>query len=348
MCFRHSSINPFARKDRRAGQQKIADRADRINIGANVDRVGMRNRLGRHVAGRPGQRVVRGEAVVLFAAERLHQAEVQNLDEVVDAAATGENQVGRLDVAVNQPAGMGFGQRAAQLPQQVHHAPLGQGAVFTHQVVEGDPFQVFHRVIKDALGRAAIVVHGNRVRMVQLAGELHLALEAGDRVGAHLLRIEQLDGGRPTEHGVPCAIHRTHSAGADLFFERVLAETSGFERRLLRDQLLPRRVDHEGENACRAQHQQPQQTPEHVAQDIERPEHLGRVGLRGHAELILRQPAPRPDGRNAAVIAKAVYIHAVVAGYGGRDEPRQRLVGPLQARAVRRPSCSLPDPAARV
>ena len=50
------------------------------------------------------------------------------------------------------------------------------------QVTERDPGQVLHRVVEDALGRAAVVVDRHRVRVGQLAGGLHLALESHRRL----------------------------------------------------------------------------------------------------------------------------------------------------------------------
>ena len=78
---------------------------------------------------------------------------------------------------MDQPPPVRFAQRAAYLHQDVNDVPLGLRPVQTNQLLQVHPFQQLHGIVKDPLGRAAVIVNGNRVRVIQLAGQRHLALE---------------------------------------------------------------------------------------------------------------------------------------------------------------------------
>ena len=109
---------------------------------------------------------------------RLHQPEIEDLDEVAYPAPASEDDVGRLDVAVDEADAMRLGQRAANLAQDVDDAPLGLGAELPHQLVEVDAAQVFHGEIEQALRGVPVVIDRDRVGMGELAGHLDLVLEA--------------------------------------------------------------------------------------------------------------------------------------------------------------------------
>jgi hypothetical protein len=52
----------------------------------------------------------------------LDQPEIKQLGDVEDAAPFGRENVGRLDVPMNQADGMGFLERSAHLAQKIHDA----------------------------------------------------------------------------------------------------------------------------------------------------------------------------------------------------------------------------------
>src|SRR5689334_24469246 len=56
-------------------------------------------------------------------------------------------------------------------------------------------------ILENPFGSAAEIVDGDRIGVVELGGEPHFALEAGDRRGSCFLDIQQLDRrGRSEEH----------------------------------------------------------------------------------------------------------------------------------------------------
>jgi hypothetical protein len=89
--------------------------------------------------------------------EALDQPEVHHLGHVGDAAALAENDVGGLDVAVDQAHVVRLGQRAADLLEDVGNAGGRLRPVDVHQLLQVDAVQVLHRVVEHAVGRAAVV-----------------------------------------------------------------------------------------------------------------------------------------------------------------------------------------------
>ena len=68
-------------------------------------------------SGRAGDAAFLGQACGRVLAHRLDQAEVEQLDDVVESAALGREHVAGLDVAVDQADLMGLAQALAGLPQ---------------------------------------------------------------------------------------------------------------------------------------------------------------------------------------------------------------------------------------
>ena len=64
------------------------------------------------------------------------KTEINYLDDVAQSAAPGEDDVGRLDVAVDETDAMGFGERAADLAQDIDDPALRLGAELPDQLVE--------------------------------------------------------------------------------------------------------------------------------------------------------------------------------------------------------------------
>src|SRR6185503_2142235 len=122
---------------------------------------------------------------------RLDQAEIQHLDEVRHVAAAGQENVVGLDVTVDEAALVGFGQRSADLPQNVDDTAFWKAPVLVHERIEAQTVEKLHRVVEQPFRRASEIVERNRIGMRELAGQLHLALETRDGSLVRLGGIEQ-------------------------------------------------------------------------------------------------------------------------------------------------------------
>ena len=171
----------------------------------------------------------------------------------------------------------------------------------------------FHGIVKNPFGRAAIIVNRDRIGMVQLAGQLHLALEAGDRDVGRFIRIDQFDGRGPAEHGVMRPIDRPHAARSDPLFQDVLSEAFGFQRRAASRALQPGHQDRIDEDDDRRHEQcanRPQNVPPHRRKRRQR---LRQIHFGDDAEIHFRKPVPSSDRGDAAIVAIADYVRATFA-----------------------------------
>ncbi len=92
-------------EDLLAGEHVVADAAERVEVSASIDGVAHHHFRG-HVAGRadnePG--LSRQRLIQAAIGDRFHQAEVEDLDEVVYQAEPSDMDVRRLDVAMHETA----------------------------------------------------------------------------------------------------------------------------------------------------------------------------------------------------------------------------------------------------
>ena len=122
---------------------------------------------------------------------------------------------------------MGLGQRAADLPQDVHDARVGTGAEAGDEALEVDPLQVLHRVVEAPLLAAAVVVDRDGVRVGERGGHL---TSRSKRSIAVVVRLGAATSARWGGAGARVAPDRPRpSAPSQLALEDVLAETAGLE-----------------------------------------------------------------------------------------------------------------------
>ncbi len=110
-------------EDAPTGEQPIGDAAQRVDVGPTVDRLGAERHFRRHEPGSAGEGPLHRERLRTpgrRATLQLHQAEIEHLDEVDVEAA--QEEVGGLDVAMDEAGGVGLGQGVAGLAQQVDGA----------------------------------------------------------------------------------------------------------------------------------------------------------------------------------------------------------------------------------
>lgn len=195
------------RERRSPRHQRVEGRAERVDVGGHRRcvpvqqlRGGVAERRGDHAGGRLVPTGDPGDAEV-------DQQRV---------AVAADHDVGRLDVAVQDPLGVGGvqrpGQRHAELcgrPRVIGHA----GAQGVHQAAAG---QERHQQVRPPVRGGAGVQHrGDGGVLAELAHRPHLALEPLQR-GLVGDAVEHLDRHRPVERRLVGAVHDREPATAHL------------------------------------------------------------------------------------------------------------------------------------
>jgi len=106
----------------------------------------------------------------------------------------------------------------------VDHPRRGDCFFEPDQLLKINPRQVFHGVVENPLGSAAVIIDLNGVRVGQFAGELNFFLKAGKSIGIDLVPLEQLYRRWATEQCMAGQVNRTGGPLAELFHKGVLTE----------------------------------------------------------------------------------------------------------------------------
>ena len=240
-----------ARERQPAGDGEIEDAAERVEVGSAVERPVMEDELGREERRRPGDLTVAGQlrAVARVAGHALDDAEIEDLEEVAVRAELAHVEVGRLDVAVDEPGAVRLLERAARLADEVDRTLGQERTEAADQLVEIEPLEHLHDVVERSVLADPEIVEPDRVRREQARGRPGLALEAlahrlavGHRqeVGAH-----QLDRRRPGEELVASAPHLAHPARPELLDQPIRADLHpALEQRRVNVDQRPARRDH--------------------------------------------------------------------------------------------------------
>ena len=203
-------------------QELVQDDAEREDVAAAVHgRSG--DLFRRHVVGRSqelaGRRQVRGGD--------LRDAEVGDLDLLVGR----DDDVGRLDVAVDDPFAVGVVHRLRDLRDHVGDLVPGERGLLDQEALQGLALDVLHRDVGDLrVGVLADVVDRDDVGVREDAGGLRLAnepLAEFPRLGvvvAHLRRADRLDRDHPADDGVAGQVDDPHRTLAELAQHLVAAE----------------------------------------------------------------------------------------------------------------------------
>jgi hypothetical protein len=152
------------------------------------------------------------------ACHRLHQTEVEHLDEIAAQSESAHLNVGRFDVAVHQAAHVRFFEGLADLAQNVDHPGGRHRAVLTHQRLEIHAVQQLHHEVERVLFRYPAVVQLDSVGRPQAGHHVGLAPETLDGqlrrftvVRTDHLGPDQLDRSRPCEQPMRRPVHLPHS-----------------------------------------------------------------------------------------------------------------------------------------
>ena len=120
------------------GQQAVVGGAQRVDVAAGVHRFGLAL-LGAHEERRADHQAGLRQLLGRFRG-RLGQAEVHDLDRAVG----GPHEVGRLEVAVDQPGGVGGRDALAGVDHRLRRLEHRQGAVLLQPVAEAAAGDVLH------------------------------------------------------------------------------------------------------------------------------------------------------------------------------------------------------------
>ena len=162
------------------------------------------------------RRCVQGRRAGAISRE-FRQPEVEHLG----VPAPGDEDVGGLDVAVQDALGVRQLNRVGDLHAQVEHHRQRQ-RLAADEPIERLAFQVLHRDVLLAL-ELADVVHRADARVVHRRGGLGLAFEAFERHRvARQRRGQELQDQRAAQPGVFGAINDAHAAGADLLDDPIM------------------------------------------------------------------------------------------------------------------------------
>ena len=201
---------------RAAGDHLVAEGADRVDIGALVGTGVGGGLLGRHVGGRAerhAERRERGAAGGL--GDRLGDAEVGH-----EGMLAREQHVVGLHVAVHDAVRVGVRERVAHVAQDPHRLADRQLVLLHEPGAQRLPLHAGHDVVEEVAVRAR-GEQRNDMGMLQLGGELDLALEPLRAHARGHLGREHLHHHLPAEPHLLSEEHTAHAATAELGLEVV-------------------------------------------------------------------------------------------------------------------------------
>ena len=210
-------LDPLAAQRRAAREQLVQEHAQRVDVAAGVDAQGAHLRLLRaHVFQRADQGAVLREQRPLgqLLLGRLGHAEVDHLGHRL-AVVERDHDVGRLDVAVDDPLLVGVLDRLADRHEQLQPLPRRQVVVVA---VLGDRHAVdqLHDEVGPAPRGGPGVEDAGDVDMIHHCQGLPLGLEAGDDLPAVHPRLDDLERDpAPYRLGLLGHVDRAHAALAD-------------------------------------------------------------------------------------------------------------------------------------
>ena len=186
-------LEPLLVERGRAGQQFVEEYAERVDVRASVHvEVTHPGLLGRHVQRRTDHLRDAGEQRLLrqHLPQRLGHAEVDHLDDR-GRVVPRDQDVTRLDVAVDDPLLVGVLDGRAHLEEQFQPPPRGQVILVAERGHGRAPDQLHHEV-RAAGGCRPAVEHPGDVGVVHEGQRLPLGLEPRDHLPRVHARLEHL------------------------------------------------------------------------------------------------------------------------------------------------------------
>ena len=253
----HQPLGQCSLVERRtAGQQEIHRTTETVDVRPGIHLVAVESLFGCQVVGGAQHLFVmpQRDRVLVGLFKEPRQAQVENLDDPLEV----HQQVGRLDVAMDQPGLVSVGEPVSRLADVVGGVTVAAGPIVHDQVLQAVPLDILHHQEVD-LGRpvhfAINIVGPDDVRVVQRRHRLGFAMESFQvtRVVDLLVR-QHLDRTPPPHQHVFGQVHRTHPAFAQQGLQAVLAQEKAlvlsleqlvglpFGQRLGRDQCISDRL----------------------------------------------------------------------------------------------------------
>jgi hypothetical protein len=212
VLHRHRDL-ALAAERRLAGQHLVEDDPERVDVGLAGHLVAERLLRG-DVVGRAEHAPGRGQPLRL---ERPRDPEVGHLRPALGV----DQDVLRLDVAVDEHLGVRGRQRSSDLDRVGHGLADGQPAEPADSLLERLALDVLEHDVRRAVVLAG-VDHGDDVRVREPGHRARLAAEALELVRVvGDVPVHQLDRDPALERRVVGAVDRRHPPGADLLLEPV-------------------------------------------------------------------------------------------------------------------------------
>ena len=229
---------------------------------------------------------------------------------------------------------MGFEQRAAKLVEDFCNPAFRLRTISIDEVLEIDPIEVLHRIVKNSLGGPSIIVDGDGVWIVEIAGDLDFLFEAVDGCLIDSLDIQELDRTLPAQHRMMPSVDGSHRSFAELDIEAILSELFGFDSRLPSFPLQTTDDDGEGQNRHGRQGQEPEHGVKGASQNIQGLKGFVVVDLGDQTKRIILEPRPNSDDRYASIVAVSSDIDPIFLihqlrrclGEGQLASPRLRSI----------------------
>ena len=190
-------------------QHLIQHAGQAVLVGTSVYVVSAYPLFGAHVVRGADRHPGLGQFVAPRFAHRPRDTEIRH-----QGMAFLEQDVFRLDVAVNDVAGMGALQRVGDLAGELDRLAQGQLFLPVQPGPQRLPFDERHDVVEEAGGLAG-VVQGQNIGMLQVGRDPDLPEEPVGADRGRQLRPQNLDRHRPIVPGIERQVHGGHASLAD-------------------------------------------------------------------------------------------------------------------------------------
>ena len=205
-----------------AGEQFIQNRAESIDVGPVIHGLLATRLFGRQIR----RRAQDGSGARFGAFDRLQlgHAEVEHLDHIGSVVAAADEQILRVQIAVNDPGLVRGPYPVASLHNQIRGARYGQALAAIDEGAQAFAGQVFHHDVGRAVLGDAEVDGGGDVLAFESARGLGLALEPRQALTLRgQFGVQQLDREAALDHRVLRLVHVPHATRGKVANQPILA-----------------------------------------------------------------------------------------------------------------------------